>query len=78
MPLYEYICEQCDFTFEVLIRLDDPNPPCTLCGGGTRRALSTPGGFVMKGEGGVSRFRSSHSACGTCSGCSDPKRCCEK
>jgi len=28
MPLYEYECKSCGYTFDKLSRLADPNPPC--------------------------------------------------
>jgi putative FmdB family regulatory protein len=32
MPIYEYTCEKCDSTFELLLRGDD-QPACPHCGG---------------------------------------------
>ena len=31
MPIYEYVCMQCESHFEELVRIDD-HPPCPDCG----------------------------------------------
>lgn len=28
MPLYEYRCPKCSHTFEKIVKISDPNPPC--------------------------------------------------
>jgi putative FmdB family regulatory protein len=33
MPIYEYLCEPCDHTFETLIRGQGDVPHCPKCGG---------------------------------------------
>ena len=51
MPLYEYICEQCEETTEILQRFGDPPPAeCPKCGGKLRKKLSAPA-FHLKGSG---------------------------
>ena len=51
MPIYEYQCEACSHTFEVIQKMADaPVATCVLCGGPVRRLLSAPG-LVFKGTG---------------------------
>ena len=33
MPIYEYLCEPCDHTFETLVRGQGDVPHCPKCGG---------------------------------------------
>jgi putative FmdB family regulatory protein len=42
MPIYEYVCDDCQQAFEVLVR-GDQQPRCTACGGERlRKLLSVP------------------------------------
>jgi putative FmdB family regulatory protein len=42
MPIYEYRCQDCDATFEALVRGNDP-VTCPHCGSATlNKALSSP------------------------------------
>jgi putative FmdB family regulatory protein len=51
MPLYEYQCEDCNRTFEVIQRFsDDPVAVCKFCGGPVHRLLSAPA-IQFKGTG---------------------------
>ncbi len=51
MPLYEYRCESCGFTFEVIQKFTDPAVgTCKKCGGTVRRLLSAPA-IQFKGTG---------------------------
>lgn len=51
MPIYEYQCEACSHTFEVIQKMTDaPVTTCVLCGGPVQRLLSPPG-LVFKGTG---------------------------
>jgi len=51
VPIYEYQCEACSHTFEVIQKMADaPVATCVLCGGPVRRLLSAPG-LVFKGTG---------------------------
>ena len=52
MPLYEYLCENCDKKFEVIQKFsDDPVQVCRLCGGGpVEKQMSAPG-IHFKGSG---------------------------
>ncbi|MFQ5882369.1 MAG: FmdB family zinc ribbon protein [Candidatus Methylomirabilales bacterium] len=51
MPIYEYECEVCGHTFEVIQKFsDDPIKVCVDCSGPVHRVLSPPG-LVFKGTG---------------------------
>jgi putative FmdB family regulatory protein len=52
MPLYEYLCENCQKKFEVIQKFsDEPIQVCRLCGGGpVEKQLSAPG-IHFKGSG---------------------------
>jgi putative FmdB family regulatory protein len=51
VPIYEYQCEACSHTFEVIQKFsDDPITVCVACSGPVRRVLSPPG-LVFKGTG---------------------------
>ena len=52
MPLYEYRCEACGRTFEIIQKFSDPPPDaCTLCGKGpVLRQHSSPA-IQFKGSG---------------------------
>ncbi len=52
MPIYEYKCEHCDETFEVLQKFsDDPLTECILCHAGPVKKLISVSSFVLKGAG---------------------------
>lgn len=51
MPIYEYKCEKCGHTFEVIQKFsDEPIASCTACSGPVHRVLSPPG-LMFKGSG---------------------------
>ena len=51
MPLYEYRCDSCGQTIEVLQKFDDePLTVCQTCSGRLQRLLSPPG-LQFKGSG---------------------------
>jgi putative FmdB family regulatory protein len=51
MPLYEYECESCGATFEVIQKFSDHSvETCRTCGGKVRRLLSAPA-IQFKGTG---------------------------
>lgn len=51
MPIYEYRCDACGDTFEVLQRFsDEPVETCKLCGGSVRKVLH-PVAIHFKGSG---------------------------
>ncbi len=51
MPLYEYKCDKCGGTFEVIQRFSDPPvETCRFCGGPVKKVLSAPA-IQFKGSG---------------------------
>ncbi len=51
MPLYEYVCEDCGYRFEVIQRFSDkPLEVCPKCGGKLRKVFSPPA-IHFKGTG---------------------------
>ena len=51
MPLYEYKCDSCGATFEVIQRFSDPPiENCRACGGPLHKVLSAPA-IQFKGTG---------------------------
>ncbi|MCX4028726.1 zinc ribbon domain-containing protein [Endozoicomonas sp. SM1973] len=52
MPIYEYLCEQCENTHEAIQKIsDDPLITCPQCGeDGLKKLLSAPA-FRLKGSG---------------------------
>lgn len=51
MPIYEYRCERCGHTFEVIQKVNDPPiKTCTKCSGPTNKVIS-PAGLMFKGSG---------------------------
>ena len=51
MPTYEYRCEACDNTFDVVQGFsDDPLTTCEVCGAALRKVYA-PVGIVFKGSG---------------------------
>lgn len=53
MPIYEYRCEKCDETFEVMQKMSDPTPdPCPKCGAPkSLERLISRSSFRLKGGG---------------------------
>jgi len=51
MPLYDYQCQNCGHSVEVMHGVNEPGPQrCDRCGGAMRKLLSTPA-IVFKGSG---------------------------
>jgi putative FmdB family regulatory protein len=51
MPIYEYICEDCERVEECLVMSsEEPTVVCGLCGKEMRKIMSTFG-FILKGSG---------------------------
>jgi putative FmdB family regulatory protein len=51
MPLYEYKCDRCNNTFEVIQKFSDPPvTTCRVCGGPVHKLLSAPA-IQFKGTG---------------------------
>lgn len=72
MPLYEYDCEACHQTVEVLIRNQSEQPSCPVCGDERlHKVLSVPASPAVRSGGAlpVTRAESSGPSCGA-------PRCC--
>ena len=55
MPIYEYICEKCNFAFEALVPRPSAKAPCPECGSKkVSKQISVPGGFSISGASGES------------------------
>jgi putative FmdB family regulatory protein len=55
MPLYEYHCDTCNDTVEVLLRRSDEQPECPTCSGSKlSRLLSVTAAPAIKGAAGSS------------------------
>ncbi len=68
MPIYEYVCMECEHHFEELMRVADSDPGCPECGAAnTRRQLSV---FAAHGTAEQPSFGGSGGGCcgGSC-GC---------
>ncbi len=51
MPTYEYLCEDCGYTFEAVQKItDEPLKECPSCKGKVKRLISCTN-FVLKGDG---------------------------
>ena len=51
MPIYEYVCNACSYTFERIQSFnDDPVSRCPSCKGNVRRVISSVG-VIFKGSG---------------------------
>jgi putative FmdB family regulatory protein len=69
MPLYEYVCMECESHFEELLRYDDADPDCPDCGSGkTSRQFSV---FAAHGTAEQPSFGGSGAGCcgGSCGCC---------
>jgi putative FmdB family regulatory protein len=53
MPIYEYACQSCGKTIDVLQKISDPTPAaCTACGAeGSLSKVVSRSSFVLKGGG---------------------------
>jgi putative FmdB family regulatory protein len=72
MPLYEYRCEKCHRTFEVIQRFSDPElTECSECGGHLERLLSAPA-IRFKGTGWYVTDYGGKNGNGTTAGSSTP------
>lgn len=61
MPIYEYSCESCGNTVDVMQKVNDPGPAqCQSCGKqGTMKRVVSRTSFVLKGGGWYSDLYSS-------------------
>ncbi len=52
MPIYEYRCNDCEKTFEVIQKFsDDPVKKCAYCSGVRVKKLISQSSFILKGGG---------------------------
>jgi len=51
MPIYEYECQGCGETFEVMQKVSDPAPESHSCGATEVRRVLSQTSFVLKGTG---------------------------
>jgi len=66
MPIYEYVCMECESHFEELLRWDDADPRCPECSAAnTRRQLSV---FAAHGTAGQPSFGGTSAGGGCCGG----------
>lgn len=75
MPLYEYHCDDCDKTFEVIKKFSDPvEEPCEYCGSANTHKLVSAPSVRFKGTGWyVNDYGGGHSAIGGSAG-DNPKK----
>ncbi len=51
MPIYEYLCKECGYKFELIQKFNDlPIEECIKCGGKVKRIISNST-FILKGSG---------------------------
>jgi len=68
MPIYEYICEDCEHTFEYLVFGGAGPEKCLSCSCDKIKKLMSTCGFISKGSSGETVSSSASSS--SCSGCS--------
>ncbi|MEO0530178.1 MAG: zinc ribbon domain-containing protein [Planctomycetota bacterium] len=67
MPLYEYLCRDCDHEVEVLVRNTDEQPECPDCGSAKlMKLLSVPAAHSASGQ---SAGGPPEGPCGSACGC---------
>jgi putative FmdB family regulatory protein len=64
MPIYEFICDDCQKKFERLVRVG-AQPPCPHCDSVNVRKLMS--GFAFRSKGADGTVTASSSNCSTCS-----------
>ncbi len=52
MPIYEYSCDKCGLSKEVIQKIGEEAPDCPKCGGGMIKKPSSPAIVRIFGEGG--------------------------
>ena len=69
MPIYEYVCSECDAKFEILRPLSQANKgaDCPHCHKTARRKMSTFACFSTSDAGVATRIAGTGSACDSCS-----------
>jgi putative FmdB family regulatory protein len=70
MPIYEYLCSQCNERHEIIQRIsDDPLTHCPKCGGEMRKLISSPA-IQFKGSG---FYKTDYASSGSKSSSSSPE-----
>jgi len=64
MPIYEYICDDCDYELEKVQKVGSDAPICPDCGGAMHKKFSPIAMFKMKGMGGYPSLRKAYQAGG--------------
>ena len=77
MPIYEYMCNSCGKTFEVLQGISDtPELSCEKCNGKDIERVLSPGAFVFKGSGFYATdYKKKEQAAPSCETCADSGGC---
>jgi putative FmdB family regulatory protein len=80
MPLFDYFCEDCGKTTEILITNSQDTPACTHCGSGNLKKLlsahSSMSGPAKNSLPGLGDTACCGSAPGQAAGCAGPGSCC--
>ncbi len=68
MPIYEYVCSDCDLKFELLRPFSqaDEGTSCPRCHNGAERIVSTCASFSKNESGEVTALAGAGSSCGGC------------
>lgn len=68
MPLYEYVCPECQYKFEKIRPLSqaDQPVPCPRCQGEARKVMSTFACFSKGTDGGMTAVSGGGSSCASC------------
>lgn len=73
MPIYEYQCQQCDASFEMMRKMAqaDESAPCPKCTSGKTRRLVSRVNAITGASGGEYQAASSSGGggCGSCGSC---------
>lgn len=77
MPIFEYVCMQCEHKFEVLVRSQDEVPQCKKCQSPNIRKLFSVFASASGKTTAFGRAESSMLEGGGCGRCGDPNGSCE-
>jgi putative FmdB family regulatory protein len=73
VPVYEYICNDCDRKFEINQSMQDPPVEiCSECKGTVRRIISGGSGFIVRNAGSKLAFQPRCGKTETCCGSKTP------
>jgi putative FmdB family regulatory protein len=77
MPIFEYVCMQCEHKFELLVRTSDTAPQCKRCQSTQVRKLFSVFASASSKTTALGRYESSVLEGGGCGRCGDPNGSCE-